>query len=64
MYSTRALLHSVLGCFFYGAFVAKMPSLAWCDAMPRWAVPVLGGTVLLGLIAVWMAGASSHGGNM
>jgi Family of unknown function (DUF6529) len=28
-YSTRVLVHSVLGCFFYGAFVAKMLSLTW-----------------------------------
>ena len=27
-YSARVLAHSVLGCFFYGAFVAKMLSLA------------------------------------
>jgi hypothetical protein len=52
-YSTRVLVHSVLGCFFYGAFVAKMLSLTWRDTMPRWAVPVLGGTVFLGLIGVW-----------
>jgi hypothetical protein len=53
-YSTRVLIHSILGCFFYGAFVAKMPSLTWRDSMPRWAVPVLGGTVFLGLIGVWL----------
>lgn len=52
-YSIRVALHSVLGCFFYGAFVAKMLSLTWRDSMPRWAVPVLGGTVFLGLIGVW-----------
>jgi hypothetical protein len=53
-FSTRVLVHSVLGCFFYGAFVAKMLSLTWRDSMPRWAVPVLGGTVFLGLIGVWL----------
>ena len=53
-YSTRVLIHSVLGCFFYGAFVAKMLSLTWRESMPRWAVPVLGGTVFLGLIGVWL----------
>lgn len=42
-----------LGCFLYGAFVAKTLSLTWRDAMPQWAVPVLGGTVFLGLIGVW-----------
>jgi hypothetical protein len=53
-YSTRVLIHSVLGCFFYGAFVAKMLSLTWRESMPRWAVPALGGTVFLGLIGVWL----------
>jgi hypothetical protein len=52
-YSTRVLVHSVLGCFFYGAFAAKMLSLTWRDTMPRWAIPALGGTVFLGLIGVW-----------
>ena len=42
------LIHSALGCFFYGAFVAKMLSLTWRESMPRWAVPILGGTVFLG----------------
>src|SRR5215469_2904290 len=53
-YSTRVLIHSALGCFFYGAFVAKMLSLTWRESMPRWAVPILGGTVFLGLIGVWL----------
>lgn len=36
-----------------GGFVAKMLSLTWRDTTSRWAVPVLGGTVFLGLIGVW-----------
>ncbi|MCE3554327.1 DUF6529 family protein [Pseudonocardia sp. RS11V-5] len=54
----RVLAHSLLGCFFYGAFAAKMLVLPRHDA-PRWALPVLGGlvfTVLTGLVltsAVW-----------
>lgn len=54
----RVLLHSLLGCFFYGAFAAKMLVLPRHDA-PRWALPVLGGlvfTVLTGLFltsSVW-----------
>jgi hypothetical protein len=57
-FSVRALIHSILGCLFFGAFVCKMLILTRDDA-PRWALPVLGGLVfclLTGLFAtaaVW-----------
>lgn len=41
---SRVLLHSLLGCFFYGVFVAKMLILSREDS-PGWALPVLGGTL-------------------
>jgi hypothetical protein len=58
-YSARVLAHSVLGCLFYGAFVAKMLSLGLVDrrAMPRWLLPALGGVVALSLIGVWATSA-------
>lgn len=49
----RVLAHSLLGCFFYGAFVAKMLLLGRRDA-PRWAVPVLGGLVFTVLTALFL----------
>jgi len=52
-YSARVLAHSVLGCLFYGAFVAKMLSLVQHDKMPKWVIPVLGGVVFVSLIALW-----------
>ena len=52
-YSIRVLAHSVLGCVFYGAFVAKMLSLMRRDTMPQWVMPVLGGVVFVSLIALW-----------
>ena len=52
-YSARVLAHCVLGCVFYGAFVAKMLSLVRRDTMPRWVLPVLGGVVFVSLIALW-----------
>lgn len=55
--SVRVLAHSVLGCVFYGAFVAKMLSLVRRDAMPRWVIPVLGGVVFASLILVWATSA-------
>jgi hypothetical protein len=57
-FSLRALIHSILGCLFFGAFVCKMLILTRDDA-PGWALPVLGGVVfslLTGLFAtaaVW-----------
>jgi Family of unknown function (DUF6529) len=58
-YSLRVIVHSVLGCLFYGAFVAKMLSLGLAnrDTMPRWLIPVLGGAVLLSLIGLWATSA-------
>jgi len=56
-YSPRVLAHSVLGCIFYGAFVAKMLSLVQRDKMPKWVLPVLGGVVFVSLIALWATSA-------
>ncbi|MEV0788711.1 DUF6529 family protein [Kribbella sp. NPDC050459] len=49
----RVLIHSLLGCFFYGAFVVKMLSLTRNDA-PRWLLPVAGGAVFTGLVGLWL----------
>jgi len=55
-YSTRVLVHSSLGCFFFGAFVCKMLILTRNDS-PSWALPTLGGAVFSGLTALWMTAA-------
>src|SRR5580658_8314225 len=52
-YSVRVLAHSVLGCIFYGAFVAKMLSLVNRETMPKWVIPVLGGVVFVSLVGLW-----------
>jgi hypothetical protein len=54
--STRVLLHSILGCLFFGAFVAKMLALPRGN-LPGWAIPVLGGLVAATLIALWLTSA-------
>ena len=54
--TVRVLVHSVLGCLFYGAFVAKMLVLSR-RGMPSWAVPVLGGGLFAGLIGLWLTSA-------
>ncbi|MGW6194831.1 DUF6529 family protein [Kribbella sp. NPDC055110] len=52
----RVLIHSLLGCFFYGAFVVKMLVLTRTDA-PSWLLPVAGGAVFTGLIGLWLTSA-------
>lgn len=49
----RVLIHSLLGCFFYGAFVAKMLTLSRKDA-PSWLLPVAGGAVFTALVGLWL----------
>ena len=56
-YSIRVLVHSVLGCIFYGAFVAKMLSLVNRETMPKWVIPVLGGVVFVSLVGLWATSA-------
>lgn len=51
--SVRALVHSIFGCLFYGAFVAKMIVLQRPKS-PGWALPVLGGLVFTGLVVLWL----------
>jgi hypothetical protein len=50
---TRVLIHSLLGCFFYGVFVAKMLTLSRTDA-PKWLLPVTGGALFTGLVGLWL----------
>lgn len=53
-FDARVALHSLLGCFFYGAFVAKMLVLTRDDS-PRWALPLLGGLTFAGLTMLWFS---------
>jgi len=53
-YSNRVLIHSLLGCFFYGIFATKMLLLARKDA-PSWAVQVAGGLLFTGLTGLWLS---------
>lgn len=49
----RVLVHSVLGCLFYGIFVAKMLVLTR-PGSPRWSLPVLGGLLFTALVGLWL----------
>lgn len=50
---TRVLLHSLFGCFFYGAFATKMLLLTGKGLRP-WVIPIVGGLVFFGLVFVWL----------
>jgi hypothetical protein len=49
--TSRVVLHSVLGCLFYGAFVTKLIVLR-VDRLPGWTLPVVGGLLFVALIGV------------
>jgi hypothetical protein len=53
---TRVLLHSVAGCAFYGAFVAKVIGLH-IRRTPGWLVPLAAGLLLTALVVVIATGA-------
>ncbi|MFD1940258.1 DUF6529 family protein [Nonomuraea mangrovi] len=49
----RVLVHSFLGCFFYGVFAAKMLALPR-KGLPGWSLPLLGGAVFVALVGLWL----------
>jgi hypothetical protein len=50
---TRVLVHSLLGCTFYGAFAAKVV-IVRSHSLPGAALPIAGGLVFTILVAVWL----------
>ncbi|BAN04039.1 DUF6529 family protein [Ilumatobacter coccineus] len=50
--TTRVLLHSLLGCAFYGAFTTKMLLLR-SDRVPARSLPLAGGLLATVLVAIW-----------
>jgi hypothetical protein len=50
---TRVLVHSLLGCAFYGAFATKLLALR-IERLPAWALPAIGGTLVTCLTAIWL----------
>lgn len=55
-FDTRVLMHSLLGCFFYGTFAAKMLILAK-KGVPNWALPLFGGLVFTALSGLFVTSA-------
>jgi hypothetical protein len=54
--NSRGLVHSLVGCLFYGAYAAKMIGLR-SRGLPGWAVPVLGGLVLTLMTLIFLTSA-------
>ena len=55
-YSTRVLIHSVLGCAFFGAFTVKMLILPK-RGLPGWTLPLAGAAVFTVLVGLWFSSA-------
>ncbi|MFF3939348.1 DUF6529 family protein [Streptomyces phaeofaciens] len=55
-YETRVFWHSLLGCFFFGAFSAKMLLLR-SERLPGWLLPLVGGLVFTVLTIIWLTSA-------
>lgn len=48
----RVLVHSLLGCAFFGAYTAKV-TIVRLHRFPRWVLPTAGGLLFTVLIALW-----------
>jgi hypothetical protein len=54
--SVRVAVHSLAGCFFYGAFVAKV-LLVQSRRLPGWVLPVAGGVLAVTVGVLWYSAA-------
>jgi len=52
----RVAVHSLAGCFLYGAFAAKV-LLVQSRRLPGWALPVAGGTLATLVVVLWYSSA-------
>jgi len=52
-YEPRVLVHSLVGCLFFGAFTVKMLALSR-DRMAGWVLPLFGGLVFTALVVLWL----------
>jgi Family of unknown function (DUF6529) len=54
--SLRVAIHSVAGCFFYGAFAAKVFAVH-SRRLPGWVLPLAGGTLAVVIAVLWYTAA-------
>jgi Family of unknown function (DUF6529) len=52
----RVAVHSLAGCFLYGAFAAKM-LIVRSSRLPGWALPLAGGSLVTLIVVIWYSGA-------
>ena len=55
-FDRRTVVHSIAGCFLYGAFAAKV-IVVRSRRLPRWALPVAGGTMVTLIVVLWYSAA-------
>jgi hypothetical protein len=55
-FDTRIAVHSLAGCFFYGAFAAKL-IVVRSPRLPGWTLPVAGGTLITVVAVLWYTSA-------
>ena len=53
---TRVLVHSIVGCFFYGIFTVKVLAVR-VRGLPSPTLPLVGGLVFAALVGVWLTSA-------
>ena len=51
-FDARITAHSLAGCFFYGAFAAKL-TIVHSKRMPGWMLPLAGGTLVVLVALLW-----------
>jgi hypothetical protein len=54
--SARVAVHSLAGCFLYGAFVAKV-LLVQTRRLPSWVLPIAGGMLAVTVAVLWYSSA-------
>ena len=52
----RILIHSILGAFIYGVFVAKF-LLIRIDRAPGWLLPIMGSALFATILGLWLTSA-------
>jgi hypothetical protein len=53
---TRIAVHSLVGCFLYGAVVAKL-LIVRTNPLSRWILPMAGGAVVVLVAVLWYTSA-------
>jgi plastocyanin len=55
-FDRRTVVHSVAGCFFYGAFAAKV-IVVRSRRLPGWVLPLAGGAMVTLVVVLWYSAA-------